>query len=131
MPVPPLQIKNVFKIQELKLLDNYGFSLYHNETELTITSVSIESCTTILITFDDTYKTAPTVSYADKKNTGSGNICDSDTTVALDNWIFTAGSGQYLTENFPTPGAQIVSNNEPYPLWNFLCPFTKILAVSG
>jgi hypothetical protein len=128
VPVPPLQMKPVFVIQELTTLPHYGFSLYYGATELTIVSVTI-GCTSIVIAFDDFYHAAPTVSYADMNNTGSGNICDSDTTVALDNWLFTAGSGQYLTENFPTPGAQIVSNGQPYPLWNFLCPFTKIQAM--
>lgn len=130
VPVPPLQTKCVFVIQELTMLNNYGFSLYQCETEVAIGTVTIGE-TTITITFDDPVSVPPTVSYADMNNTGSGNICDSDATVALDNWLFTAGSGQYLTENFPTPGAQIVSNGQPYPLWNFLCPFTKIQAVSA
>ena len=133
VPVPPLQIKHVFVIQELKMLPHYGFSLYHGSTELTIDSVKIASDTTILISFVDSFGVAPTVSYGDMTNKGSGNICDSDPTVALHNWVFTAGSGQYLTEDFPGPisDTQIVSNNQPYPLWNFLCPFTQIQAVPG
>ena len=85
VPVPPLQTKHVFVIQELKMLPHYGFSLYHGSTELSIEGVTIASGTTILITFLDSYGVAPTVSYGDMTNKGSGNICDSDPT---------AGTGQ-------------------------------------
>ena len=135
VPVPPLQFKQVFVIQALTMVENYGFSLSLGGTELTITAVTLLSATsgtTILITFNDTAYMPPLVSYADKANTGSGNVCDSDPAMALDNWLFTAGSGQYLTENFPGPvtGMQIVSNNQPYKLWNFLCPFTLVPSVA-
>ena len=134
VPEPPLQIKPVFVIQALTTFPNLGFSVYYEGNELEIGSVTLASATSILITLRAVVPAgAPTVSYADMNNKGSDNICDSDPTMALDNWIFTAGSGQYLTENFPNPisNTQIVSNNQPYPLWNFLCPFTQVQAVPG
>ncbi len=100
VPVPPLQTKCVFVIQELTMLNNYGFSLYQGETEVAIGTVTIGE-TTITTTFDDPVSVPPTVSYADMNNTGSGNICDSDATVALDNWLFPPGAGNTSPRIFP------------------------------
>jgi hypothetical protein len=73
---------------------------------------------------------APIVKYADALlHKGLGNICDSDPWVAQEVQIFNAGSGQDLGENL-TAAASLTNpsqNGQPYPCWNWLCPFVAPL----
>ncbi len=132
VPEPPLQVKPVFMIGALTTFSDFGFTVSDGSGVLTPTSAALVSDTSVLLTFGSAFMGTVVVSYADLSHKGSGNICDSDPAISLDNWIFTAGSGQLLTENFPglITSTQIVSNGQPYPLWNYACPFNQITAVA-
>ena len=61
---------------------------------------------------------------------GSGNLSDTDSTVALENWSYTPGSGQVMTENFPNPitPTSPYENGQPYTLVNFMIQFSLVAA---
>lgn len=119
VPFAPLQIKKCWIGQDFETLANYGFSATDSTgAALTIESIAVGE-TTIVITVGECLTAAPSISYGD--TFGSGNICDSDPSIAFDDYVWTPGSGQPLTEDVTG------YVNEPYPLQNWLCP-TSITA---
>ena len=90
-----------------------GFRVTDSAGAVAISSVEIAADTIIKITLATTPTGDTKLWYGDKTtHNGNGNVFDSDPFVASENYVYTAGSGQYADENIP----ELVG--KPYPLNN-------------
>jgi hypothetical protein len=114
----------IFTTLGFTVIDNLGVTR-------TINSVTLEPSACVLISCGGgAFTGSPTVRYAGAEYVGSGNLSDTDSTVALENWSYTPGSGQVMTENFPNPitPTSPYENGQPYTLVNFMIPFSLVAA---
>ena len=86
----------------------------------TITSVSLVADCVVKIVLASIPTSAVRLFYASKTLTnGNGNLQDSDTSIADDNYVYNAGTGQYAAANITA------LLNKPYPLQNWCVAFVK------
>lgn len=118
VPHPPLQFQPVYVVLAATTYAAKGFKVTDDIGTVTITNVEIVGGACVLITLGRDLSTNPYVWYGDKTvHNGNGNLCDSDPTIASDDYEWTTGTGQYA-------GAEIAAlEDKPYPLWNWCCLF--------
>lgn len=122
VPSPPLQFKESYAQLAATTYTNKGFRVEVGGVTAQITSVSIVDSATVAIKLAVKPTGPVSVWYADKtNNSGSGNLCDSDSTVSTFNYEYIDGSGQYAAANITA----LV--DKPYPLNNY-CTAFKIQA---
>lgn len=115
-PVPPLQIKPCFNGFDLTQYDNCGFTVKNAGQTNNVTRCEVVGPTTLKLTCESPVKAGDELWYAEKTlNNGIGNICDSDTTVAVHNYEYMELPSMSPKENLP----EFV--DKPYPLENWLC----------
>lgn len=117
VPAPPLQFQPCYVETTATTYAAKGFKVTDDAGTVSITvEISGDAC--VLITLGRELSTNPYIWYGDKTvHSGYGNLCDSDATIASDDYEYTAGTGQYAA-------AEIVALEDlPYPLWNWCCLF--------
>ncbi|HFV9293471.1 TPA: hypothetical protein ACIAIE_003315 [Serratia fonticola] len=114
VPEPPLQFRTPYVGLASKDYKNKGFVVTDDNGDVTISSVEIVLDTLVKITLTKDPVGDVYVIYADKEtHNGNGCLCDSDTTIAMDNYEYSEGSGQYPDANI----SELV--DKPYPLHNW------------
>lgn len=118
VPHPPLQFQPVYVVLTATTYAAKGFKVTDDIGDVTITSVEIAGDACVLITLGRALSTNPFIWYGDKTvHNGNGNLCDSDPTVASNDYEWTTGTGQYAGAELPA------LEDLPYPLWNWCCLF--------
>ncbi|WP_193126440.1 sialate O-acetylesterase [Klebsiella aerogenes] len=113
VPSPPLTFRPSYMKNVATMYVDKGFRVTDSAGTVAITAVEIVADTIIKITVGRDISGNAKLWYGDKTtHEGNGNVFDSDTFNALDDFIFEAGTGQYETENIP----ELVG--KPYPLNN-------------
>ena len=113
VPSPPLQFRPSYIGRTATMFADKGFRVTDSAGAVAISGVEIVEDTIIKITLASTPVGATKLWYGDKtSHDGNGNVFDSDPFVASENYVYTAGSGQYADENIP----ELVG--KPYPLNN-------------
>ncbi|MGU3320679.1 sialate O-acetylesterase [Klebsiella pneumoniae] len=113
VPYPPLQFRPSYVGRTATMYADRGFRVTDSAGAVAISSVEIAADTIIKITLATTPTGDTKLWYGDKTtHGGNGNVFDSDPFVASENYVYTAGSGQYADENIP----ELVG--KPYPLNN-------------
>lgn len=116
VPVPPLQFGRPYVGNVTEYYANKGFKITDSSgvvdiAEVFVFDTHVEILTTVVAGLD------ASVWYASATNAGNGNLCDSDNTVAFDQYEYIADSGMYASANI----AELV--NKPYPLQNWCVAF--------
>lgn len=118
VPCPPLQFKPVAVGTTDTTYTQKGFRVQDASGTVPIVSVEIATDTIIRIMLGRDVVGSAKLFYADKTvHNGNGNVCDSDPFIAGDNYVYQAGSGQYVGENKP----ELI--DKPYSLENWSIAF--------
>lgn len=113
VPSPPLQFRTCYNGLTPFNSSSKGFYVVDSVGALAISNVEIVADTMIKVTTNRNVVLPVEIYYAGQTtNSGNGNVFDSDSTIATENYEYTAGSGQYAGENI----AELVG--KPYPLNN-------------
>jgi len=125
VPTPPLKFDN----HTVKPIENYGFRIRENGAYNPISSVSIISPTQIKIECVNSFTSDVEIGYA-SHGLYYGNVCDSDTYLALNNYVElpeqlkpTVGTAGNWSKYEPKDSKGNVIYNKPYPLQNFSVQF--------
>ncbi|MDR1683186.1 MAG: T9SS type A sorting domain-containing protein, partial [Candidatus Symbiothrix sp.] len=139
VPVPPL----VLDTKTMPKITNFGFLVYYNRANQTITDVQVVGDDVVEITCANDLDTEKDVeiTYAGENAVGQGNLRDSDPYQAVFNYVdidAKDGSGNYI---YPRSNNRIlrptyepkneqgqVIYNQPYPLYNFCVAFYQKVA---
>ncbi|WP_109028299.1 hypothetical protein [Klebsiella pneumoniae] len=114
VPYPPLQWGKPYDGRTAKTYADKGFRATDANGALDITAAEIVADTVVKLTFSRRVSGTIKIWYADKtSHNGNGCLKDSDPFLATENYVYTAGSGQYADENIP----ELV--DKPYPLENW------------
>ncbi|HIH9847642.1 TPA: hypothetical protein ACYVFY_004816 [Klebsiella pneumoniae] len=114
VPYPPLQWGTPYDGRTAKTYADKGFRATDANGALDITAAEIVADTVVKLTFSRRVSGTIKIWYADKtSHNGNGCLKDSDPFLATENYVYTAGSGQYADENIP----ELV--DKPYPLENW------------
>ncbi|WP_064757767.1 hypothetical protein [Klebsiella pneumoniae] len=114
VPYPPLQWGTPYDGRTAKTYADKGFRATDANGALDITAAEIVADTVVKLTFSRRVSGKIKIWYADKtSHNGNGCLKDSDPFLATENYVYTAGSGQYADENIP----ELV--DKPYPLENW------------
>ncbi|WP_274643428.1 hypothetical protein [Pseudomonas serbica] len=119
VPCPPLVFDQPYVLLAGTDYADKGFRVLDDLGAVPIASVAIAADTVVeLVLGRDTFGVVK-VQYASKTvSNGNGNLRDSDGTVACENYVYQAGSGQYA-------GANILALvDRPYPLHNWCIAFS-------
>jgi sucrose-6-phosphate hydrolase SacC (GH32 family) len=134
VPVPPL----VFDVKTMPRITNYGFQIYHNRANQSITDIQVLGDDEIEITCANSLDPTKDVeiTYAGQDSNGQGNLRDSDPYQAAFNYVdidAKDNSGNYIYPRNnnralrPTyePKNELGQTiyNQPYPLYNFCVGF--------
>ncbi|WFV98046.1 sialate O-acetylesterase [Klebsiella aerogenes] len=110
VPSPPLTFRPSYIKNVATTYADKGFRVTDSAGAAAISSVDIVADTIIKITIARDLTTGAKLWYGDDSvHHGNGNVFDSDTFNALDDFIYEAGTGQYESENIP----ELVG--KPYP----------------
>lgn len=112
VPVPPLQFRVAYQRSTATMYPSRGFGATDTVGEIEIISVEIVASTIVQLTLARESIGDLIIWYARRGTDGSGNLFDSDDTVAIDRYEYSPGTGQYLESNI----VDLV--NSPYPLQN-------------
>ncbi|HDK6889075.1 TPA: hypothetical protein MXD49_001650 [Klebsiella variicola] len=114
VPYPPLQWGTPYDGRTAKTYADKGFRATDANGALDVTAAEIVADTVVKLTFSRRVSGTIKIWYADKtSHNGNGCLKDSDPFLATENYVYTAGSGQYADENIP----ELV--DKPYPLENW------------
>ncbi|EPL5654671.1 hypothetical protein PQ783_001155 [Klebsiella pneumoniae] len=114
VPYPPLQWGTPYDGRTAKTYADKGYRATDANGALDITAAEIVADTVVKLTFSRRVSGKIKIWYADKtSHNGNGCLKDSDPFLATENYVYTAGSGQYADENIP----ELV--DKPYPLENW------------
>lgn len=114
VPYPPLQWGTPYDGRTAKTYADKGYRATDANGALDITAAEIVADTVVKLTFSRRVAGTIKIWYADKtSHNGNGCLKDSDPFLATENYVYTAGSGQYADENIP----ELV--DKPYPLENW------------
>ncbi|HBR3346765.1 flagellar biosynthesis, cell-distal portion of basal-body rod [Klebsiella pneumoniae] len=114
VPYPPLQWGTPYDGRTAKTYADKGYRATDANGALDITAAEIVADTVVKLTFSRRVSGTIKIWYADKtSHNGNGCLKDSDPFLATENYVYTAGSGQYADENIP----ELV--DKPYPLENW------------
>lgn len=121
VPAPPLQFRTSYNGLVAFNDPSRGYRLVDALGAVPLQSVTIAADTVISIKTGREISLPLEIYYASQSYSGNGNVFDSDATIATENYVYTAGSGQYAGENIP----ELV--DKPYPLNNpCVAWYTKI-----
>ncbi|HGS7060237.1 TPA: hypothetical protein ACMEPH_005199, partial [Klebsiella pneumoniae] len=102
VPYPPLQWGTPYDGRTAKTYADKGFRATDANGALDITAAEIVADTVVKLTFSRRVSGKIKIWYADKtSHNGNGCLKDSDPFLATENYVYTAGSGQYADENIP------------------------------
>ena len=130
VPNPPLlaNLETSLPVSEDNI-NSLGFMIYDNGTEINLRNVTLYDSFVRINTSGADRLTSGilNVTYGDPKNSGSGNLCDSDRFLAKSNFV----SGVTLDTRTPNyyDGTSILNN--PYPLYNYCVPFSYTITGYG
>ncbi|BDR08576.1 hypothetical protein CTR2_R19140 [Comamonas thiooxydans] len=125
VPVPPLKFDLPYVVNAATDYAAKGFKVTDSSGTPGISSVQIVGAATIKITLARDLAADAFVWYADKTvHNGNGCLRDSDSTVALDNYVYEPERGMYASANIPA----LVG--KPYPLQNWCVAFHRPLGWS-
>ncbi|HBX7882431.1 TPA: hypothetical protein MIG76_19395 [Klebsiella pneumoniae] len=114
VPYPPLQWGTPYVGRTATTYADKGYRATDENGTLDITAAEIVADTVVKLTFSRRVSGTIKIWYADKtSHNGNGCLKDSDPFLATENYVYTAGSGQYADENIP----ELV--DKPYPLENW------------
>ncbi|PLH54645.1 hypothetical protein [Klebsiella pneumoniae] len=114
VPYPPLQWGTPYDGRTAKTYADKGYRATDANGALDVTAAEIVADTVVKLTFSRRVSGKIKIWYADKtSHNGNGCLKDSDPFLATENYVYTAGSGQYADENIP----ELV--DKPYPLENW------------
>ncbi|MEH8929359.1 hypothetical protein RAF76_14260 [Klebsiella pneumoniae] len=114
VPYPPLQWGTPYDGRTAKTYADKGYRATDANGALDVTAAEIVADTVVKLTFSRRVSGTIKIWYADKtSHNGNGCLKDSDPFLATENYVYTAGSGQYADENIP----ELV--DKPYPLENW------------
>ncbi|HCB1009900.1 hypothetical protein [Klebsiella pneumoniae] len=114
VPYPPLQWGTPYDGRTAKTYADKGYRATDANGSLDVTAAEIVADTVVKLTFSRRVSGTIKIWYADKtSHNGNGCLKDSDPFLATENYVYTAGSGQYADENIP----ELV--DKPYPLENW------------
>lgn len=117
---PPLQFRSCYVGSSPTTYAAKGFRVTDDAGDVPVTRVDIVSDTVVDITLGRETTGDVYLWYASQTGSnGNGNLFDSDTTVAVANYEFHEGTGQYPESNIP----ELV--NRPYPLNNPCVAFRR------
>lgn len=118
VPAPPLKFDLPYVVNVATDYAAKGFKVTDSSGTPVISSVQIVGAATVKITLAQDLAAEAYVWYADKTvHNGNGCLRDSDSTVALDNYVYEPDRGMYASANIPA----LV--NKPYPLHNWCVAF--------
>ncbi|WP_152219708.1 hypothetical protein [Pseudomonas sp. SCB32] len=119
VPCPPLVFDTPYVQLTATSYAEKGFRILDDSGVVPVSAVELAASTIVRIRLGRDTSGAVRVQYGTKAATdGNGNLRDSDDTVASENYVYTAGSGQYAGANIP---ALI---DKPYPLHNWCIAFS-------
>ncbi|WP_324648559.1 hypothetical protein [Klebsiella pneumoniae] len=114
VPYPPLQWGTPYDGRTAKTYADKGYRATDANGALDIAAAEIVADTVVKLTFSRRVSGTIKIWYADKtSHNGNGCLKDSDPFLATENYVYSAGSGQYADENIP----ELV--DKPYPLENW------------
>ncbi|HBS7471430.1 TPA: hypothetical protein MAQ95_000331 [Klebsiella pneumoniae] len=117
---PPLQFRSCYVGSSPTMYTAKGFRVTDDAGDVPVTRVDIVADTVVDITLGRETTGDVYLWYASQTGSnGNGNLFDSDTTVAVANYEFHQGTGQYPESNIP----ELV--NRPYPLNNPCVAFRR------
>ncbi|HCT6575749.1 TPA: hypothetical protein OT548_001661 [Klebsiella pneumoniae] len=117
---PPLQFRSCYVGSSPTMYAAKGFSVTDDAGDVPVTRADIVADTVVDITLGRETTGDVYLWYASQTGSnGNGNLFDSDTTVAVANYEFHEGTGQYPESNIP----ELV--NRPYPLNNPCVAFRR------
>ncbi|HBX5176505.1 TPA: hypothetical protein MH391_28785, partial [Klebsiella pneumoniae] len=117
---PPLQFRSCYVGSSPTMYAAKGFRVTDDAGEVSVTRVEIVADTVVDITLGRETTGDVYLWYASQTaSNGNGNLFDSDATVAVANYEFHEGTGQYPESNIP----ELV--NRPYPLNNPCVAFRR------
>jgi len=112
-------------------ITNYGFRVYKNDSDVSISSVSVISNRIILTVSDDISSGKLEVTYAGMGRGGSGNVRDSDEFHSLYTYYDDRESSPSKRENYtPKDESGNYIYGKPYPMYNWLASFYKLIRQS-
>ena len=118
VPAPPLKFDLPYVVNAATDYAAKGFKVTDSAGTPGIASVQIVGQASVKITLSRDLATGAYVWYADKTvHNGNGCLRDSDTTVAVDNYVYEPERGMYASANIPA----LVG--KPYPLQNWCVAF--------
>lgn len=124
VPYPPIQFQPVIQSLSYIMFPNKGFEVYDNQGSLVIMGVKILGSATVGILCNRPLGNGARVRYAGMgAYNGYGNLCDSDPTISLQDYVYNSsimGPG----ENIINPQGQALAGN-PYPLQNWCTLFDE------
>ncbi|MDX7228708.1 hypothetical protein SJ297_28440, partial [Klebsiella pneumoniae] len=101
-PYPPLQWGTPYDGRTAKTYADKGYRATDANGALDVTAAEIVADTVVKLTFSRLVSGTIKIWYADKtSHNGNGCLKDSDPFLATENYVYTAGSGQYADENIP------------------------------
>ena len=119
VPCPPLVFDKPYVVLAGTDYADKGFRVLDDLGTVPIASVAIAADTVVKLVLGRETTGVVKVQYASKTaSNGNGNLRDSDATVASENYVYEAGSGQYAGANIP----ELVGR--PYPLHNWCIAFS-------
>lgn len=119
VPCPPLMFDKPYVALAATDYASKGFRVVDSAGSIAITSVKIVADTIVELLLDRAPSTNTRVQYATQTaSQGNGCLRDSDPAVAMDNYEYEAGRGQYAGANI----AALI--NKPYPLYNWCIAFS-------
>jgi hypothetical protein len=131
VPVPPL-IQDTLTLQKTA---QYGFTVQQQGADVSITSVTITSPTTVRLQVPG-YRMNDTVhiTYAGPATHGHGNICDSDDFISFANYtnleaegITEAEKSRFKPKYEPVDASGRIIYDQHYPMQNFSCAFYYVI----
>ena len=123
-PVLPLVIDHFTK----ETIQNEGFRVFKNDSEVTISNVSVHSNRITLTLAADVSTGKLEVTYAGQGRSGSGNIRDSDEFYSLYTYYDDRETSPSKRENYtPKDSAGNYIYGKRYPMYNWLASFYKLI----
>ncbi|XAY88081.1 hypothetical protein ABDZ99_06870 (plasmid) [Sphingomonas parapaucimobilis] len=118
-PRGPLQFQPYYDRSTPTMRDDRGFRVSDMNGDVAVEAVEILGSSVIAIRCARRPLPGALVWYASEAAGGSGNVCDSDPTLAPEGYEYRAESGMYAEADRP----ELVGR--PYPLFNWLSPFCR------
>ena len=128
VPVLPL----IFDTYTKETIQDYGFSLFVDDTTTAISSLTIKNNSVIIKTESSLTSKKIELTYAGQDKSGSGNLRDSDTYHSLYNYYDDRETSPSKRENYtPKDKNGNYIYGKPYPMFNWCGNFYKLIQESN